>query len=59
MLQRIFQGGNQSLIFGEIVGLMTEIFAQSGDFSSRFVLHYHAVTGGTRIAAGPSVAVGD
>jgi len=34
MLDGVFEGGDQSLIFGEIVGLVAEVFAEVGDFAS-------------------------
>jgi hypothetical protein len=59
MLDGIFEGGDQSLIFGEVVGLVTEIFAERGDLASGFVLDHYAVAGGAGIAAGAAITVSD
>ena len=59
MLDGVFEGGDQSLIFGEVVGLVAEIFAEGRDFFSGFVLDDDAVSGGAGVAAGAAVAVSD
>ena len=38
VLDGVFQSGDQSLIFGEIVGLVAEVLAERGDFASRIRL---------------------
>ncbi len=59
MLQSVFEGGDQALILGEVVGLVAEVFAEMGDFFSGLILDYYAVAGGAGVAAGSAVAVGD
>jgi hypothetical protein len=59
VLDGVFEGGDQALIFGEVVGLVAEVFAESGDFLSRLILKDYAEAGGTGVAAGAAVAVGD
>jgi hypothetical protein len=59
VLESVFKGGNQPLILGEVVGLVAEIFAQSCDLASRFVLNNYAVTGWAGIPARAAIAVGD
>src|SRR6202035_1518558 len=46
-----------SLILGKIVGLVAEIFTESGHFPSRFILNDDAITSGTRIASRATVTV--
>src|SRR5260370_30014040 len=59
MLQSVFEGGDQALILGEVVGLVAEVFAEMGDFVSGLILDYYAIAGGAGVAAGSAVAVGD
>jgi hypothetical protein len=47
------------LIFGEVVGLVAEVFAEGGDFVSGLILNDDAEAGGAGIAAGSAVAVRD
>ena len=55
----ILERGDQALILGKIVGLVAEVFAECGNFSSRFILNDDAVAGGSGIAACSAVAEGD
>ena len=59
MLDGIFEGRDQALIFREVIGLVTEVLAERGNLSSRFILNYNAVTGGAGIASRASIAVSD
>ena len=59
MLEGVFESCNQALILGEVVGLVAEVFAEMGDFSSRLILDYDAITGRAGIAARAAVAVSD
>ncbi len=58
-LDRIFESSDQSLIFGEIVGLVTKIFAKLSNFASRLILNDDSIAGRPRISAGSAVAVRD
>ena len=59
MLEGIFEGRDQSLILGEVVGLMAEILTEGGYFAARFVLNDHAITGGSGIPTSTAVTVRD
>ncbi len=59
MLDGVFEGSDQALILGEVVGLVAEVFAEVGDFFPRLVLNHYAVAGGAGVAAGSAVAMGD
>ncbi len=59
MLNRVFERGNQSLIFREVIGLVAEVFAERGDLPSGFILDDDSIPGRTRIAARPAITVGD
>jgi hypothetical protein len=59
VLDSVFEGGDQALILGKVVGLVAEVLAEMGDFLSGLILNYHSIAGGAGIAAGASVAVGD
>jgi hypothetical protein len=59
MLNGIFEGCDQALILGEIVGLVAEILAEMGDLLPGLILNYYAITGRPRVAARAAVAVGD
>ena len=55
----VFEGCDQSLILGEVVGLMAEILAELRDFTSGLILDDDAVAGGPGIAARTAVAMGN
>src|ERR1700674_3048125 len=55
----IFQRGDQSLILGTIVGLMAQVLAERGNFSSSFILNDNAVSGRPGIAACTAVTESD
>jgi hypothetical protein len=59
VLDGILERRNQTLIFREVVGLVTQVLAERGNFSSGFILNYNAITGGTGIASSSAIAVGD
>jgi hypothetical protein len=59
VLERVFQRGNQTLILGKVVGLLSEVLAESGEFLPRLVFDDDSVAGRARISARASVAVGD
>jgi hypothetical protein len=59
MPKGVFKGRDQTLIFGEIVGLVAEVLAEMCDLVSGLILDDDAVTGGAGIATGAAVAVGD
>src|SRR5580700_7556982 len=59
MLNGIFEGCNQPLILGEVVGLVAEVLAEMGDLASGLILDDYPVTSGAGVAARPAVAVGD
>ena len=57
MLEGVLECGNQSLILGEIVRLVSEIFAESCDFAAGLVLDNDAIARRAGISARASVAV--
>jgi hypothetical protein len=59
MLNRILESRDQSLIFSEVVGLVTQIFAEGRDFLAGFAHQDYAVAGGSWVTAGAAVAEGD
>src|SRR5579864_4997651 len=59
MLQRVLQRGNQSLILGEIVGLVPKVFAEGRDRSSGLVFDHHTVACRSGIAARTAITVRD
>src|SRR5215472_6632936 len=59
MFDGVFERGDQSLIFGEVIGLVAEIFAETRDLASGLVFDDDAVAGRTGIAAGPAIGVSD
>ena len=59
MLNRVFEGGDQPLIFREVVGLVAEVFAERGDLPSGFILDDDSISGRAGIAARPAITVGD
>src|ERR1022692_2359277 len=59
MLESIFEGRDQALILGEVVGLVAEVLAEMGDFVSRLILNDYAIAGRARVTARATVAVGD
>src|SRR2546429_5711789 len=59
VLNRILEGRDQSLIFGEVVSLMAKIAAQGRDFSPSLVVNNDAIASRAWIPARPSVAVRD
>ena len=52
----ILECGDQALVLSKIVGLMTKIFAERGNFSPGFILNDDAVSGRSGIAARTAVA---
>src|SRR5580698_9914321 len=58
MLDGVFERRDQSLILGEVVGLVAKIFAQRRDFLSSLVLNNNAVSRRAGIATCATVAVG-
>src|SRR5580698_4885822 len=58
MLNGVFERRDQSLILGEVVGLVAEVLAERRDFLSSLVLNNHPVTRRAGIAACAAVAVG-
>ena len=59
VLDRILERCNQTLVFGEIVGLVAEILAERGNFLSSLILNHDSVTRRARIPARSAVAVCD
>src|SRR5256885_3987915 len=59
VLNRILEGRDQSLIFGEVVSLMAKIAAQGRDFSPSLVANYDLIASRALSLALPSVAVRD
>ncbi len=59
MLQSVFEGCDQALILGEIVGLVAEVLAELCNFASRLILDDYAIASWARVAARATVAVGD
>ncbi len=59
VLDRVLKRRDQALILREIIGLMTEILAERGNFPSRFILNHHAVACRPGIAAGAAVTMSD
>jgi hypothetical protein len=59
VLDGVFEGGDEALIFGEVVGLVAKVFAEGGDFVSGLILDDDAEAGRAGIAASSAVAVGD
>src|SRR5579863_5700231 len=59
VLQRVFECGDQSLILGEVVGLVAEIFAERRDLFPRLILDDYAVASGAGVSASATVAVRD
>ena len=59
MFDRILERRDQALILGEVIGLMSQIVAERGNFSSRFILNHNSVTGGPGIAPCAAIAVSD
>jgi hypothetical protein len=59
VLDGVFEGGDEALIFGEVVGLVAEVFAEGADFVSGLVLNDYAEASGSGVAAGSAIAVGD
>jgi hypothetical protein len=55
----VFQGCDQALILGEVVGLVAEVFAEVSYFLSRFILDDYTEAGWAGIAARTAVAVGN
>ena len=59
MLDGILQRRNQALILRKVVGLVTQVLAERRQLSSRFILNYNSITGGSGIAARAAVAMSD
>ena len=59
MLNGVLQRCDQALIFREVIGLVTEVLAERGNLSSRFILNYNTVTGGAGIASRAAIAMSD
>ena len=59
VLNGILQRGNQALVLRKVVGLMTEVLAERGNFLSFFILNHNPIAGGTRVAARAAIAVRD
>src|ERR1700689_3661737 len=57
MTDGVIQRREQAGIFGIIVGLATQIFAQLSDGPANLILNHDAVSGGAGIAAGSAIDV--
>jgi hypothetical protein len=59
VLESVFEGRDQALVLGEIVGLVAEVLAEMGDLASGLILDDYPVAGGAGVAACAAIAVGD
>jgi len=59
VLDGILERRNQTLIFREVVGLVTQVLAESGNLFSGFILNNDAVAGGAGIATCSAIAMGN
>ncbi len=59
VLDGILQRCNQALILGKVVGLVTEVLAERGNFLSSFILDHDPVAGRPGVAARAAIAVSD
>ena len=53
MLNGVFEGCDQSLILGKIVGLMAKVLAEMGDLASGLILDYDAIAAGPGLPRAP------
>ena len=58
VLKGVAQDPEEPLVFGVVISVMAEIFAQLGDFLAVGIADEGAVAGGTRIATGSAINVG-
>lgn len=53
------EGGDEAGVFGDIVGFLTDVFAEASEDAAAGVFDDSAVAGWAGVAAGAAVAVGD
>ena len=58
-LECVLEGGNQTLVFREVIGLMAEVLAERRHRVPRLVLDHDPIPRGAGIAASPAIAIGD
>src|SRR5450432_1295060 len=59
IFSRIFKRGDQALVLGDVIGLVSQVFAQRRHFLSGLVLNYDSISRWTGIPSRSPVAVSD
>lgn len=59
MFRGVFEGGEEALIFGDVIGLMADVLAERGNSFASFILNDHTIPSWAGIAARTAVAESD